>query len=87
MENAAGRVDERLAKWGACMTKTSDGFEVYYGGGRSQCWYWRLRRRGRIVADGAEAYSRKADALRAVRALRTWSSTAAIVVTLHDRKR
>lgn len=87
MENAQSGMDERLAEWGARMTKTIDGFEIYDSGGRSQCWYWRLRRRGRIVADGAEAYSRKADALRAIRALRKWSATAGIVVTPHDRKR
>lgn len=65
------------------MTNRKDGFEVYEGGGDDGQWYWRLRRRGRVVADGAEAYTRRVDVVRAVRSLKRWLS-ADPDVTVHD---
>lgn len=50
---------------------TRNGFEIY-GVHIEGRWYWRLRRNGRIVADGSEAYATKASAVRAVRALAKW---------------
>ena len=61
----------------------SDGFEVFEGGGTDQRWYWRLRRKGRIVADGAEAYSRKSDAMRAARRVRFWTRVTPISLTVY----
>lgn len=38
-----------------------------HGRGRKTHWYWRLKtRNGRIVADGAESYSRRAGVMRAI---------------------
>jgi len=45
-------------------------FEIYQGNLMGD-WFWRLRAaNGRIIADGAEAYSTKANARRAVWRLR-----------------
>lgn len=49
-----------------------DGFEIYQSGGPLGNWFWRLNRRGRIVADGSEGYTRRADVLRAVRGVARW---------------
>lgn len=49
-----------------------DGFEIYQSGGSAGDWYWRLTRRGRIVADGSEGYTRKSDVVRAVRGVARW---------------
>jgi uncharacterized protein YegP (UPF0339 family) len=41
-------------------------FEVHQSAGNEQ-WYWRLRaKNGRIIADGAEGYTRRSDCCRAV---------------------
>jgi uncharacterized protein YegP (UPF0339 family) len=64
--------------------KLKDGFEVYEGGGTDQRWYWRLRRKGRIVADGAEAYSRRHDAWRAVVRVRAWAWSLRIPISVYE---
>jgi uncharacterized protein YegP (UPF0339 family) len=77
------------------MAKTHDGFEVYEASERSmrdgsrRRWYWRLRRKGRIVADGAEDYTRKGDCVRAVTGVRRYleSSVVPIIVLERDKKR
>lgn len=69
-------------------TKTHDGFEVYDDNGPGEQWRWRLRRRGRIVADGSEGYSRRGDAVRAVRAVSKWlRGPMPIAIAVRDRKR
>ena len=52
--------------------KFADGFEIYRVGLVTESWYWYLLRRGRIVADSGEGYTRKQDCLRAVLALSKW---------------
>lgn len=37
-----------------------------------ECWFWRLRRNGRIVADGSEWYVKKSNAVRAAKAVHKW---------------
>lgn len=59
-----------------------NGFEVYKGvHAGNHGWYWRLWKQGQIVADGAESYTRRPDALRAVRAIKKHASTADVRVT------
>lgn len=46
-------------------------FEVYPD--KSGQWRWRLKaRNGRIVADGAEGYTRRADCYKAVERINSW---------------
>jgi uncharacterized protein YegP (UPF0339 family) len=43
-------------------------FEVYRG--KNKKWYWRLRSKGKIVADGGQGYSASQNARRAVISLK-----------------
>lgn len=43
-------------------------------------WYWHISRRGRIVADGAQGYTRRADCVRAARAILRWLKTSRITI-------
>lgn len=44
-------------------------------------WYWRAwSRNGRIIADSAEGYHRKADAIRGCKLLQTHAATSAVFV-------
>lgn len=58
-----------------------EGVEVYKSKGQ---WYWRLSRRGRTIADGAEAYATKANCLRAAHGVRRWASVGVITVWVRD---
>lgn len=60
-----------------------DGFDIYEGGGPRAEWFWRLCRRGRVVADGSEGYTRRADATRAVLSIARWLK-GAVKVTVSD---
>jgi uncharacterized protein YegP (UPF0339 family) len=58
------------------MTKRAR-FQVYRS--RPGRWYWRLRAaNGKIIADGAESYSRKQDALRAANRAQTTAFVAIV---------
>ena len=57
---------------GMAKTAQKDGFEVYRERSVKKGWRWRLRRKGRIVADSGESYTRRSDAIRAAKRLRTW---------------
>lgn len=68
--------------------RRSDGFEIYDGNGPRAEYFWRLVRRGRIVADGSEGYTRLADAKRAVRGVSKWLRGAVpVTVITRDKKR
>lgn len=54
-----------------------EGFEVYQSKGQ---WFWRLTRRGRVVADGAEGYHSRSNALRAAHGVRRWLAVGVVSV-------
>jgi uncharacterized protein YegP (UPF0339 family) len=60
-------------------------FEIYQGTDRQ--WYWHLKsRNNKVIADSAEAYVSKSNAVRAVRTVRTTLTVTYVPIEIRGEK-